>query len=796
MSEDAPRERAVRLVDVLPWAALAACASCVVMLRPVSPSTSEEAALVLSLRVGESGGGAAPAWWLLGRGLALLRIEPFVGFQLLGVLAWALGVASVFGVWARRASSDLPAWLAAAAFAVWPPLVFRAAMATPDAAGVSLAVAALASLGAAGRRAWTGFALAAASVAVLPGALWVVLPAVGLAVWQGWRAGRQRELGLAVVVGVGVSAVPWCAWWLQSPGGGGLAASNPGASPTVAGSPWPVLGAVVLAAWGGFAGWKAGHRALVGLAVAGVVVAGAGVAVGAGSGAAVLLAPWLALLVGGVGLPGFRGRRWGATLVGVWSVTALAWAWPAIAVRRQPAPAWAALDWARQNLQPSSVALVVEPALEPFARLLLAPAGFEIAPTGSRAASETIAAGHEVVVAAQVAETGGEVLKAWRWPSGRVQRLVAPGDVGCVLTRRVSADRSTFSREWRRRGDTWELVGEGTVSLDANADARWLVAAPAEGGVEVRMAGFRPRALEPGAQAAVGMPLLPGPAGAVSFQALTGVARFSDLRLETLSPGLSRPDRLLIPQAAAVSGIGGSYWQTDLTLVNPGPTALTVELLFLPSERPNPSVRSLRVAVAGGRSRQVENVLARREFLAGPRTGALVARAVDCQGATCGFLALSRTYNVQGDRCDAIGEGLPGVGPDSGLRPGQRAVFEGVANNNDFRGYLGFASWCGMRVEVHAVLRAAGGEVIGEMREGVESWSHRHLRLPRSCSGVRLEVEVLGETEAMVFPYLSTVQSARNCSENRYPDRVEGKAPGTPAAPRDPELLPAGGPDG
>jgi hypothetical protein len=796
MSENAPRQpRTVRIVDVVPWVGLAACASCVVLLRPVSPSTPGEAALLLALHTGATGGWATPGWWMLGRCLALLRVDPFVGFQLVGVLAWALGVASLFGIWVRRTTSSLPAWLAAAMLAAWPPLVFRAAMATPDAAGMGLAVAAIASLAAARRRVWAGLAIAAVSVAVLPGAFWVVVPAICLAAWQAWHAGRHQELALATGVGAGASAVLWGVWWLLGPTGAAPASSG-GAWSVVAGSPWLGLGMVVLAARGGLSAWRAGHRELVGLAVVGVAVTGAWVAFGAGSGTAVLVAPWLALLVGAVGLPGVRGRWWGVALVGCWSVAALTWTWPALTVRRQPAPAWAAFDWARQNLQPTRVAVVFDPALEPFARLLLAPAGFETASIGSQGASEAIAAGHEVVVAGWVAETGSEVLKAWRWPSGRVQRLVAPGDSGCVLTRRVSADRSTFSREWSRRGEAWELAGEGTVSLDADADARWLLVTPAAGEVNVRTAGFPTHELVPGAKVAVGLPVLPGPAGAVSFRASTGVARFSDLRLETLGPGPLRPGRLVIPQAAAVSGIGGSYWQTDLTLVNPEPKALTVELLFLPSEQPNPRVRSLRVVLAGGKSRLIENVLARREFLDSPRTGALLARAVDCEGTACGFLTLSRTYNVQGDRCDAIGEGLPGLGPAAGVGPRQRAVFESVANNNDFRGYLGFASWSGTRVEVHAVLRAPGGGVIGEMREGLDAWSHRHLRLPRSCVGARLEVEVLGQTDALVFPYLSTVQSARNCSENRYPDRVEGETPRNAAAPRDPELLPAGVPNG
>ncbi|MCU0292862.1 MAG: hypothetical protein MUF10_12870, partial [Thermoanaerobaculaceae bacterium] len=319
MSETGPAPpRAVRLAEVAPWAALAACASLVVLLRPVSPSTPGEAAALLALRPGEVAGWTTPGWWVLGRCLALIRVDPFVGFQLLGALAWALGVASLFGLWARRASSAWPAWLAAAVLATWPALVFRAAMATPEAAGTGLAVAAVASLGAARSRVRSGFAGAALAVAVLPGALWVVAPAVGLGAWQAWHAGRRRELGLAVGVGAGISGVLWGMWWLLGPSGR-APASNGLDWPAVAGTPWLGLGVVVLAAWGGLSAWRAGHRELAGLAVAGVVVTGAGAAIGAGPGTAVLMAPWVALLVGAVGLPGSRGRWWGVAMVGLWA---------------------------------------------------------------------------------------------------------------------------------------------------------------------------------------------------------------------------------------------------------------------------------------------------------------------------------------------------------------------------------------------------------------------------------------------------------------------------------------------
>ncbi|HPS77109.1 MAG TPA: hypothetical protein PLS53_03035 [Thermoanaerobaculaceae bacterium] len=786
-----PRASGFRLTELLSWAALAAYAVLLLLLRPASVSTPGEGALLLALRGGGSGSGATPAWWLLGRGLGRLGVEPFLGWQVIGGLTWALGVASLFGLWARRIPGLAPPCLAAAMLATWPPLVFRAGMATPEAAGIGLATAAIACLSkvaSTGRGVWPGFLLAAGAVLVLPGACWIVLPVAGWVVWRAWTSERRRAQLLAAALVVGATGAAWVAWrWL---GPAGAPPEVGGAAwLAVAGSPWLSVTAALLAGWGAAIAWRLGHRDLVGFGVAGVALATVGAIVDGRSGGIVLAAPWLSVLAGAVGLTLARGRWWGIAAVGVWSAAAVIWTWPAISARRQPAPAWAALDWARQNLDPMRTVVVLDPDLEPLARLLLAPAGFRLAPAGSQAAAEIAAAGHEVVNAGPIAEVGSEVLKAWRWPSGRVQRLVTAADSRCVLTRTVSTDRATFSREWSRTGERWDLEGEGTVSLEPGAEARRLVIALDEGEVEIRTAGLRAFRLGPTGKKAISVPVYPGPAGAVAVRARATSARFSTLHLERFDPTGQDPAEVLVPQAAAVSGIGGSYWQTDLTLVNPNGSGLSVELLFMPSDQANPTARFLRLELAAGASSLVENVLARREFLGGPRTGAMLARSAGCNAPACGIMVVSRTYNVQGSACDAIGEGLPGLAAASGLRPGQHAVFEDVANDNEHRGYLGFASWGGSRVEVHAVLRASSGEVLGEMNEGLEPWSHRHLRLPRPCSGVRLEVEVRGPADALVFPYLSTVQSARNCTAHRYPDRVEGGSRGPAPGPRDPELM-------
>ncbi|MGV8039396.1 MAG: hypothetical protein AB2L07_04745 [Thermoanaerobaculaceae bacterium] len=775
--------------------ALAALAALVMWLRPPSPASGADAALLLAFQPGEPLGGVPPLWWLVGRGLMALTGSAFAGWHLAVAGGWVALVRAVWRVAGRLGSGRAGAIVALAAVAAWPTLLWRAGTVGPELPGTALAAVAAHLLLRAritGSPLWPGALAAAAACGVWAPALWLVAP---LAAWVGravWDAGRSREAlttlgGAAAAVGV-----TWGGWWLA----GGLARGLPeggGVSwiAVAVGSPWLGLAALVLAVAGGAAAWQRGRREVVLVASAGAALPVLG-ALLTSSSSLLLAVPAVALLWGGLCAPGGRCRRAAVAAAAIWAASAVVWAWPALQARREPAPAWAVLGWAREHLKVGGEPVVCDPELAAMARLVLAPAGFELLSGETEAARAAIEAGQGPVRIGLRAEPGAMVLKALRWPSGRVQRLVRPEDAACVVSKLSRTDPVRVSRGWRKVDGGFELVETGVVALEDGTPARALKLKVASGRVRVRMAGLP--VLDLGAETPLStFVLVPGPAGAMVFEPVGGPARFAVADL-ALREGGGHP-AVIVPQAAAVTGIGGSYWQTDLVLANPHPVPATAEVLFLPSERANPTVRSVRFEVPARGSRLVENVLAVGELRQGPRTGALLVRAAGCTPPGCGLEVLSRTYNIQGESCDPVAEGLPGLSPERGLRAGGVAVFERVANDNAHRGYVGFASWSGSPVQVRAVLRGGDARVLGQLDERLEAWSHRHLRLPASCQGATLTVSVEGGPEALVFPYLSTVASAHNCSTHRYADRVEGTATGK-IAPRDPACGEGSRPDG
>ena len=770
-----------------PAVAFAALAALLVWLRPPAPSSNADAALLTTLRAGEPLGGVAPLWWLVGRGLLALTGSAFAPWHLAVVGAW---VALLWAVWrlAGWAGSGQAGTLAAlVAVAVWPPLLWRAGTVGAELSGTALAAVAAYLLLCARRPGgplWPGALAVVGACGVWAQSVWLVVP---LAAWVGtaaWRDGRSREVAATLGSAMAAVGATWGGWWLV---GGLVPASWQGGDASwvevVVGSPWLGLFALLLAGVGGAAAWRNGKREVVVLASAGAALA-AVAALLTTSSSLLLAVPAVALLWSGLGASGSR-CRWAALVgVAVWALAAVGWAWRALQARRGPAPAWAALGWAREHLVADEQAVIYDPELAPMVRLVLGPAGFDLRAGNAKTAREAIDAGQGPVRIGLRAEPGAKVLKAWRWPSGRVQRLVRTEDAACVVSKLGRTDPVRVSRGWRKVSDGFELVTQGTVALETDTPAQTLTLRVASGRARVRMAGCR--GFELGKESSlVSLVLVPGPAGAVVFAPLGGPVRFSDVELRPHEGG-GYP-AVIVPQVAAVPGIGGSYWQTDLVLANPYPVAATAEVLFLPSERANPTARSVRFEVPARGSRLVENVLAVRELRQGPRGGALLVRTTGCTPPACGLEVLSRTYNAQSESCDPVGEGLPGLPPERGLGAGGTAVFEGVINDGAHRGYVGFASWSSSPVRVRAVLQEGDGQVVGQLDERLEAWSHRHLRLPASCRQATLTVTVEGGPEALVFPYLSTVSSVHNCSTHRYAERVQG-TPTVKPRPVDPEL--------
>lgn len=780
-------------------AVLLAIAASVMLLRAGSPSSCEEADLLLTLETGGGLGGATPLWWVVGRLLGTVTGDAFTGWQLAAAAGWACLMWVVYGLGVELGLGRAGSLVSVMMLLAWPPLLWRAGMATPEVAGIAAAMAGSLGLLRARheqRALWPKAMIVAAGCALWPPATWLAVPVVFLVGWQKWRSGNRRSVAIAVAAGIAGSCLVWGGWLLA---GGALVSplaavveqkTRGGWLAMIAGEPWLGAVALVLAGWGGLRAWRRGFREVVGLAVAGAGCAVASAVFFSNPARLLQMAPWLVLLAGGLCV-GRQPRRcrvvWGVTAA--WAGAAALWAWPAIAARLEPSPVWAGLEWVREELAVEHATVVFEPHLTSAVRLLLVPAGIEALASDTPEARALVDSGQGPVHVGSRAVPGGQVLKAWRWTSGRVQRLLPSQEAAFVATRMLRTDPVHASRAWQRSGEGFDLTGEGRVEIEAGAPARVLTLAQASTELTIRVAGSRPFLQPAGSAMGHTLVIVPGAAGTVAAKPVgTRRAQIEKVALDVLTPqwpGLRA--RSLVPQAAALPGIGGSYWQTDLTVANPHAEPVTVEVLFLPSERANTTVRLLRLTIPAEGSLLQENVLGTGELKQGARTGALVVRAFGCAHAVCGVMVLSRTYNIQGERCDPIGEGLLGRAPEDGLQAGQTAVFEDVSNGTRHRGYVGFASWAASPVRVRATLRGEGGKILGELSEDLAPWSHRHLRLGASCQGATLEVRAEGGDDTLVFPYLSTVDSSRNCSVHRYPDRTEGKAH-TRIEPRDPDI--------
>ena len=142
----------------------------------------------------------------------------------------------------------------------------------------------------------------------------------------------------------------------------------------------------------------------------------------------------------------------------------------------------------------------------------------------------------------------------------------------------ASPAEAVFSGGWTRNGDVWRLRGVGFIDLPARAEPALARLCAGQEPLSLRRPGFPETTVAP--NRCTDVPLLPGPSGQLS------VAPLGE-KVVTLPPVLLLPpaalrfqDRLstayMVPQVAHIAGQGGSFWQTDLYLVNPQKQPLRV----------------------------------------------------------------------------------------------------------------------------------------------------------------------------------------------------------------------------
>ncbi len=752
-----------------------------------------------------------PVYVAAGRLVRTLVRDPQLALELVAVAA---AIAVLWFLW--RTARELEArpavaFTASAIVAATPAFVFNANVGLSDVPGAAAATAAVWCLVRARREPRhlpVAAAVTALALGVRPQLIFAVLIPCLLALWPALRGRRWRPLLLAGASGIVVLLACWvppvlvtgpsrfadsvryqAQWTALNEAGYHLPAAAVGEVL----EHWLILpfGSTEMAFvfWllvaGGTVAWLSSSRrelVLVAVGWGGAYLVAAMLTMNLTTSVRYIVPalPSLALLAAGVVVASARAlRRAGATICVVWCAAVIAWGAPVYVLRREPAPAWEALEWVAHNYQPTTTTVLYQGMLIPHAPYLLLPRGFttiyaadaEKLGVDSQTRQTVLNVGPEV-------PDGGEVLFSREWSSGRLRRLTRDRYNLCKVTRVPGLETAGPPPGWRSASRAAADQPGGEVQVDARSRLAVARVCAAGEAVTVGRPGLPTLALAPWTCADVALlPSLQGdlavtdPAGRPATRARSYLLPFGEL---TFRCGPS--PAFVIPQVAHLTGKGGALWRTDVVVINPSDRALQLGARLLWPGRGGSGPTEAGATLPAGGVVVVPDVLALPEFAGHDGVGALLVYALDggrpCRRDRCAFLAWARTYNASARPVGwQASEWLPGVAPDFGLRGGKKATFSPITNDSTAHASAGVASLSAQAVRVRVRVLTPSGEVVEESEHEVGSFGHLHIALQAAVAGGRVEVEVVdAPRDARLFPYVSLVDQVTGAPTHLLPN--------------------------
>lgn len=219
----------------------------------------------------------------------------------------------------------------------------------------------------------------------------------------------------------------------------------------------------------------------------------------------------------------------------------------------------------------------------------------------------------------------------------------------------------------------------------------------------------------------------------------------------------------VVPAVANTPGVNGTDWHTDLSLHNPQPFDLPVEVLFLPSGMANPVADTLLVTLGPWQTVNLWDVLGPAHFDAAG-TGALLViadRTLSCEPAEdCEFLVTSRTYTLNpAGTGGEFGQTVPGAPVWQGVDFTTLGYAAGLLNDGaSFRANVGVASWSADWTSVAVDVQDADGTIVESFTYDVPPYGHLQRRLSTPVEGGSLVFWLEdGPEDPLVFGYVSVV---------------------------------------
>jgi hypothetical protein len=506
--------------------------------------------------------------------------------------------------------------------------------------------------------------------------------------------------------------------------------------------------------------------------------------------------PFLAILAaGGLAIRARVVRRVVVSLVALWCAAAIAWAYPAFRERLKPAPVWAALTWVREHCDPAHTRVIYHGVATPHTQYVLGRSGFTIVQLGKAPVfEETERPGVQTIFVTPLPVPGAELLFEAHQHTDKVVRLAWGRYGSCAVSRLRTSTQAAFSPEWQVRRDGWLLVGTGRIHLPIGSKPALVRLCAGWEPLTLKQAGGGLDTIKP--KGCVSVPLMPGPAGELAVSAPGGSATLvPPVQILPLA-ALQATDHLasfyMVPLVARTAGHSGSFWRTDLVVINPQKHALRVTAQFLPTGTDNRLAATVSDTLAPGQILDVPDVLELAAFEGRGNLGALLVRATDpagsCAGTRCNFLVLSRTYNSSASPGEwrAV-EWLTGVAPKDAIRRGDRAIFARVSSNSAVRTSLGLASWSAQPMRVGVRVLAHDGALLQALELDMLPFGHLHFPIATQVTDGSVEVEIVsGGAHCSLVAYTSAVESTSGLPAHLLPERIPGPgaAAGLPEMPR------------
>lgn len=188
--------------------------------------------------------------------------------------------------------------------------------------------------------------------------------------------------------------------------------------------------------------------------------------------------------------------------------------------------------------------------------------------------------------------------------------------------------------------------------------------------------------------------------------------------------GSSLWDWFVIPAAAHVEGAQGTFWRTDVTIVNPyGWRSITVEIRLLVTGQNNTSGPEHSFNIGANEQLVLEDVVLSTFGVTG--TGALVLQSPD--GAY--FTVSARTYTG-----DSATFGQTENGQKNVCHADDNALIAGIRDDARYRTNIGVVNAASRPAEIRARVFSDGGSLVATKVFELEPWSHQQVSL-RSFGG-------------------------------------------------------------